>query len=224
MKWLGGKMNKEFSEDYHDYVFKDGKLVGKFEEMYQHASMPWHQDELAYMIFSEIDLTILRQRRYERILDIGCGLGYFTNRLKQELKNSCGGQPDVTAIDISSTAVAKARELFPGIDFQVADIHHQNPFQAESFDLIVCKDLMWYVFDHLLQLISIMKHILRKGGFLYISQSFPGGENYVGKEVIKSPLNLKDIFSRSLKPVYYMVEWDPEDKDRPLAHILLKKQ
>jgi len=32
--------------------------------------MPWHQDELALMIFSEIDLTILRQRRYERILDV----------------------------------------------------------------------------------------------------------------------------------------------------------
>jgi hypothetical protein len=37
-------MNK--STDYHDYVFRDGKLVGEFEEMYLNsATTPWHQDE-----------------------------------------------------------------------------------------------------------------------------------------------------------------------------------
>ena len=25
------------SKDYHDYVFRDGKLVGEFEAMYRHS-------------------------------------------------------------------------------------------------------------------------------------------------------------------------------------------
>ena len=37
---------KEVSKDYHDYVFRDGKLVGEFEAIYQNSEgVPWHQDE-----------------------------------------------------------------------------------------------------------------------------------------------------------------------------------
>lgn len=33
------------STDYHDFVFRDGKLVGEFEQMYQKsAKVPWLQD------------------------------------------------------------------------------------------------------------------------------------------------------------------------------------
>ena len=30
---------------YQDYVIKDGKFIGKFEEMYQKFDDPWHQSE-----------------------------------------------------------------------------------------------------------------------------------------------------------------------------------
>lgn len=30
---------------YQDYVIRDGKFVGKFEEMYQKFDDPWHQNE-----------------------------------------------------------------------------------------------------------------------------------------------------------------------------------
>jgi 2-polyprenyl-3-methyl-5-hydroxy-6-metoxy-1,4-benzoquinol methylase len=80
-----------YSEDYHDYVFKNGKLLGKFEEMYKFSKeTPWHQDKTAQELFSNIDITILSQQKYNTILDVGCGLGYFTNRLYTELKNAGG--------------------------------------------------------------------------------------------------------------------------------------
>lgn len=85
--------------DYHKYVFKDGQFVGEFEEMYQKsATVPWQQDHTAYWVFSEIDVVILKQYKYESICDIGCGIGYFSNRLAYELKTR------VTGIDISKTA------------------------------------------------------------------------------------------------------------------------
>lgn len=78
--------------DYHDYVFKDGKLVGKFDEMYKYsAEIPWHQDKTVYSVFSEIDIAILKQYKYESICEIGCGLGYFSNRLYSEISSNGGG-------------------------------------------------------------------------------------------------------------------------------------
>lgn len=83
----------KYSEDYHDYVFKNGKLIGKFDEMYRFSrEIPWHQDKAAYKVFSDIDIAILKQHTHDTILDIGCGIGYFTNRLYQELKNTLGGE------------------------------------------------------------------------------------------------------------------------------------
>jgi hypothetical protein len=36
----------EKSRDYHDYVFKNGKFIGKFDEMYQYSeNIPWNQDQ-----------------------------------------------------------------------------------------------------------------------------------------------------------------------------------
>lgn len=34
---------------YQDYVIKDGKLVGNFEEMYQDFLDPWHQSEVSHV-------------------------------------------------------------------------------------------------------------------------------------------------------------------------------
>ncbi|MBU2548460.1 MAG: hypothetical protein KKB20_08635, partial [Proteobacteria bacterium] len=78
------------STDYHDYVIKSGRFVGEFEDMYRHSSgKPWHQDELAYAIFSDIDLTVLRALRkrygFTTIGEIGCGLGYVADRMQREI-------------------------------------------------------------------------------------------------------------------------------------------
>ncbi|MCK9376428.1 MAG: hypothetical protein M0P73_09770 [Syntrophobacterales bacterium] len=63
----------KFSNDYHDYVFKNGKFLGNFEGMYRHSTdVPWHQDKTSYSVFSDIDLAILRQYRYNSICEVGC--------------------------------------------------------------------------------------------------------------------------------------------------------
>lgn len=32
-------------QKYQDYVIKDGRFVGRFDEMYRHFDDPWHQSE-----------------------------------------------------------------------------------------------------------------------------------------------------------------------------------
>jgi hypothetical protein len=47
------------SKKYHDYVFKNGKLIGAFDDMYKNSDeIPWHQDETIKDIFSELDILM----------------------------------------------------------------------------------------------------------------------------------------------------------------------
>lgn len=202
-------MTENYSKDYHNYVFKDGKFIGAFEEMYRYsAEIPWHQDETAYKVFSDIDIVILRQHRYDTVLDVGCGEGYFSERLHESLLNR-GGVPMVTGIDISPTAIKKAKNLFNGINFMVLDIRKEN--LNKQFDLVVCKEIMWYVFSELEQVIQNLKRMTKPDGWLYISQSFPETNEYVGKEVIKSPNHLMEIFNKQFLINYGCTDWDHED-------------
>ena len=91
------------SKDYHDFVFKNGKLVGEFEQMYQKSEdIPWHQDKAILETECRIATTILSGRApYRNILDVGCGLGYLTNTFEKYSKSVIG-------VDISETAIKKA--------------------------------------------------------------------------------------------------------------------
>ena len=50
-------MKRMNSKDYHDYVFKDGKFIGAFEEMYQNVEDPWHHGD-ATAIYYDMDLYL----------------------------------------------------------------------------------------------------------------------------------------------------------------------
>jgi SAM-dependent methyltransferase len=135
----------DYSDDYHDYVFKNGELLGNFEGMYRHsAEVPWHQDRTAYLVFLDIDLAILRQYHYKSICEVGCGLGFFTDRLWRELRGP-EEEVRVTGIDISPTAIDKAKIMFPHLHFAVGDLTGELPLLEERFDLVVIKEIMWYV-------------------------------------------------------------------------------
>lgn len=211
------------STDYHDYIFKDGKLVGKFDDMYNYSrEIPWHQDETSYSIFSNIDIVILQQYQYQSICEIGCGLGYVSNRLNKELTSKDGGRPTVTEIDVSQTAINKAKSLFPEVRFICSDLLKERPLLGEYFDLVMIKEVFWYVCNNLKQFLQNVVALIKDDGFLYISQSFPEEKKWVGQEIIDSPDRLKSILLQYVKPVYYCVEWDWNYNGRPLVHFLGK--
>lgn len=70
-------------ERYQDYVIKDGKLVGEFEAMYQDFDNPWDQSFREDSILSKsVVENILRQGDFKRPYEIGCGLGYFVEKMR----------------------------------------------------------------------------------------------------------------------------------------------
>jgi 2-polyprenyl-3-methyl-5-hydroxy-6-metoxy-1,4-benzoquinol methylase len=73
-----------------------------------------------------------------RILEVGCGTGWLTEKL--------GAFGKVTAIDLSPSAIAVARTR--NIDAElIAGDFYQHGFAASSFDIVVCVETLFYVED-----------------------------------------------------------------------------
>ena len=101
-----------------------------------------------------------------------------------------GGPPMVVGIDVSPTAVARAARRFPGIRFVERDLLSDVWLPpGDCFDLIVIRDVLWYVCHHLnkfLDRVAAMARDAEEGGWLLVSQSFPGAEQWVGQDTIGS--------------------------------------
>ena len=81
--------------------------------------------------------SFLPDPTHSRVLDVGCGRGYWT-RLFLE----CGvGQ--VTGIDLSPVAVELAKHLVSEGRFLAADASHL-PFEDKTFDTVFCQGLSLY--------------------------------------------------------------------------------
>lgn len=86
-----------------------------------------------------IELLIERQRQQQQTLqiaDIGCGEGYYTQRLHQVLQDH-QIQQQLYGVDISKEALKRAAKRSKDIHWLVAS-GGLLPFQAHSLDLIVC--------------------------------------------------------------------------------------
>ncbi|HZO22204.1 MAG TPA: class I SAM-dependent methyltransferase [Steroidobacteraceae bacterium] len=85
-------------------------------------------------------LSMLPQRRYRNILDVGCGLGTFTRKLAP-----FGEQ--VLGTDISGEAISQARRLSFGhsnITYAQRDML-DAPATESGFDLIIIADTLYYI-------------------------------------------------------------------------------
>ena len=105
--------NREIkSDDYHDYVIKDGRLIGEFEQMYKNSrDIPWHQDRQEDWLEVQVPTMLLKQYgQFDSMVDFGCGLGYFLDTIYRLCgSNSC----NLNGYDIAQTACSKGKEIFP---------------------------------------------------------------------------------------------------------------
>ena len=119
---------------FSDAAEDEGKFLDWFERLYDHADgnqvwIPWSKGEPHPLLVDWMDRTNLS---LGTALVVGCGLGedamYLANR-----------GWDVTAFDISPTAVKWASERYPHerIDWIVGDLLHPNEEWEEAFDLVL---------------------------------------------------------------------------------------
>jgi len=122
------------------------------------AELPpeWNEENL------ERILKFCSDKIQGRVLDVGCGDGFFTAQILQRfnLKNVYG-------LDISSKAVDLARLKHPEINFQQSALNH-IPEETNSIDSIT----MIEVIEHLVDIEGTLKELFRvmkPGGILLIA-------------------------------------------------------
>jgi SAM-dependent methyltransferase len=120
-------------------------------------------------------LAMLPDIEGRRILDAGCGSGWYAERLIER-----GAILD--AIDSSAAMVEHARERLghavkkdTGATLQVADLADRLPFDDESFDGIVSPLVLHYIRDWR-PVLREMHRVLRAKGWLLFSTHHPAAD------------------------------------------------
>ncbi len=80
-------------------------------------------------------LTHLTQKNYPRIIDAGCGEGYYTGRLSDFLKEQ-GISRRLVGFDISKFALTSAAKMYKNITFGVASLFHM-PLADQIADCVL---------------------------------------------------------------------------------------
>lgn len=175
-------------ERYQDYVIKDGKLVGEFESMYQDFDNPWDQSFREDSVLSKsVVENILRRSEFKRPYEIGCGLGYFVEKMR--LICGAGG-----GIDVSSTAIEKARAKFPKCHFDEGDILEVDKILKFQPDCIFMDEVTWYVLDKLDEFKSLLSGNFKGTSFLHTLRQYPEGTQQYGKEYFTNLKGFMDYF------------------------------
>lgn len=171
---------------YQDYVIKNGKFVGRFEEMYQKFHDPWEQSTREKNSYEKlIGLEIIKNNNFTNVIELGCGLGHYTNLIKS-VSNK------VTGIDISETAIERAKKNYPDCNFLVSDI--DNNLLYENVDCIMMIEVTWYILDKIEKFKKIISN-LKGVGVYHTLNTYPKGVQKYGNEYFTNNLEIVEYFS-----------------------------
>jgi len=124
------------------------------------------QREIADRLLAHLSFTKLEPKR---ILDIGCGTGYFTRLLRSKYKKT-----EIVALDLSEAMVKTTRKAhsrrmpWHGRNQHSIGDAASLPFKAERFDL-VCSNLAMQWLPEPQEMLQEMRRVLAPGGLILFS-------------------------------------------------------
>jgi SAM-dependent methyltransferase len=174
---------------YQDYVIRDGHLIGEFEQMYRDFSDPWHESTLEQFASDKaagINLLVRlkAQHQAKRVMEVGCGLGHYAERIAELGLETVG-------IDISPTAVANARSRHNRAKFIVGTIDQHDIFRRYRPDVVVLAEVTWYVLEQLRGFLDFMRAELPNSYLLHLLNTYPPGVQKYGTEYFTDLAGIK---------------------------------
>ena len=151
-----------------------GRIVSRYDERKERIVNYWEKRSDSFLVQKRQELHSAMAERWMReihaqlpegknlkILDVGCGAGFFSILLAKE-----GYQ--VTGIDLTPDMIKNARLLAEeekvSCEFQVMDA--ENPeFPEETFDVVISRNLTWTL-PHVQHAYQEWIRVLKKGGIL----------------------------------------------------------
>ena len=148
---------------HHAYIVQQvgghSKLIRDFDGMYRDVDDPHGQrlsaQNTAHKVYEQLIGSVHElllgpnsTNSTLRYLDVGCGLGYYTDQIVKLLRNK-EQAVDAHGIDISATAVEKARmHALQPINFCAASLLRRSDLgPLGDFDLVTCFETLYYFTD-----------------------------------------------------------------------------
>jgi len=173
---------------YQDYVIKDGKLVGEFEEMYQDFDDPYENSEgERFASEKAVCINLIESLPIQNVVDLGCGFGQLTNRIQKVC-------PSVTGLDLSPTAIKKASTVYPNCNFLVSEFPDLDLLRKLAPDCIVMAEITWYVLDQLDGFIEFLRDEMPNTYLIHMLMTYADGEQKYGAEKFTNLATIKDYF------------------------------
>jgi hypothetical protein len=183
---------------YQDYVIKDGKFVGKFDEMYQNFSDPWNLlknnkldgvgGNLNYQIIYNYCNQLKRKKKLTT-LEIGCGFPQISNQL---LKNGF----KVYGTDISETVIRKSKKKYPKLKniLFVSNFLNFSLYEKLNPDIIILSDITWYILPELKKFIKWYKGLKKEVYLIHSLAVYGKNKQKYGKEYFYDLNTIKSFF------------------------------
>jgi len=126
--------------------------------IFAHTSVPWQQ-EVLFSFVNHITLPI-----NPKILDVGSGIG-------NNVKTLMSLASSITATDISDKVLAVLKERYKEASVKIDTVasHMQElPFNDNSFDLVVCTEVLEHI-ENLPKAIGECMRVLKPNGYIILS-------------------------------------------------------
>ncbi len=116
-----------------------GDKFHELEQLFQWSEDPWNFERSRYeQERLRVLLDHVKQYPHEKILEVGCAEGIFTAELNKIAK-------EVVAIDVSPTALARAKRRCPEVTFLLTNL--QEFTWDSQFDIVICAETLYYIKD-----------------------------------------------------------------------------
>ena len=180
---------------YQDYVIKDGKFVGEFEEMYKKFSDPWNllkinklDHALNYkMIYNYCNQ--LKQKKKLITLEIGCGFPQISNQLLEDGFKAYG-------TDISETVIKKSKKRYPKLKNKlfVSNFLNYPLYKKINPDIIILSEITWYILPELKKFIKWYKGLRKEVYLIHSLYVYGKNKQKYGKEYFCDLDGIKSFF------------------------------
>ena len=156
-----------------------------------------------------LDRSGLRRRSGLRVLDAGCGQGFFADAVDRELVSA-----DYTGVDISEKSIAHLNATRPQHRWICSDFASPGFSLSPPFDLIQSIEVLHLILDDANQTMALsnLAKLLATNGRILVTDTLPAARTQVNPYIVFRPLaHYEEVARRlglvieSVRPMYYFV-------------------
>jgi 2-polyprenyl-3-methyl-5-hydroxy-6-metoxy-1,4-benzoquinol methylase len=193
---------------YKDFIIKNERFVGKFEEMYQKISDPWKllkKNKSGLNLNYKVILNYCEQIRFSKTktLEIGCGYPQISYELYKK-------KFVVHGTDISKTVIEKSKKKYPELknNLYVSNFLNFSLYQKIKPDIVILSDITWYVLPELRRFIRWFKNLKSKTYLIHSLTLYKKNVQKYGKKYFYDLDTIKSFFKLNYLSSGYIEDID----------------